>query len=61
VIATNAPVDMLVDQVFNFPTFAEAWRVAALDVIRQRSDAARARPAATGLSDDAWDDAVAAI
>jgi NAD(P) transhydrogenase len=61
VIATGAPVDMLVDQVFNFPTFAEAWRVAALDVIRQRGDALRTRPTVTGLPDDTWGDTVAAI
>ncbi len=29
-------VDVFVDQIFNFPTFAEAYREAALDVIRQR-------------------------
>jgi len=59
-IAHDAAVDILVDQVFNFPTFAEAWRVAALDVIRQRGGArdAAARPAA---DDDAWDETIAAI
>jgi NAD(P) transhydrogenase len=30
-------VDAFVDQIFNFPTFAEAYRVAALDVIAQRA------------------------
>ncbi|MDA1265006.1 MAG: FAD-dependent oxidoreductase, partial [Planctomycetota bacterium] len=30
-------VDVFVDQIFNFPTFAEAYRVAALDVIAQRA------------------------
>ena len=59
-IAHDAAVDVLVDQVFNFPTFAEAWRVAALDVIRQRTvpGQGRATPAA---DEDAWGDAIAAI
>ncbi len=35
-------VDALVDHVFNFPTLAEAYRVAALDVVRQRVPAAAA-------------------
>jgi NAD(P) transhydrogenase len=29
-------VDCFVDNIFNFPTLAEAYRVAALDVVRQR-------------------------
>jgi NAD(P) transhydrogenase len=29
-------VDSFVDNIFNFPTLAEAYRVAALDVVRQR-------------------------
>ena len=33
------PIDVFVDQIFNFPTFAEAYRVAALDVIAQRAAA----------------------
>jgi NAD(P) transhydrogenase len=61
-IAHDAPVDILVDQVFNFPTLAEAWRVAALDVIRQRPAALRpGAPAGAPPEDDAWSDAVAAI
>jgi NAD(P) transhydrogenase len=60
-IAIDAPVDILVDQVFNFPTFAEAWRVAALDVIRQRNLALRPRSAAADPADDPWGDACAAI
>lgn len=31
------PVDVFVDQIFNFPTFAEAYRRAALDVVAQRA------------------------
>jgi NAD(P) transhydrogenase len=34
-------VDDLVDHVFNFPTLAEAYRVAALDVVGQRERRAR--------------------
>ena len=29
-LALGAPVDFLVDNVFNYPTFAEAYKVAAL-------------------------------
>ena len=36
-IATEAPVDVFVESIFNFPTLAEAYRVAALDVQRQRA------------------------
>jgi NAD(P) transhydrogenase len=32
----GAEVDTFVDNIFNFPTLAEAYRVAALDVVRQR-------------------------
>ncbi len=34
-IINHANVDMFVETTFNFPTFAEAYRVAALDVIHQ--------------------------
>ncbi len=36
-------VDVYVENIFNFPTLAEAYRVAALDVIRQRRPVALAR------------------
>lgn len=35
-IRNGASVDVLVDSIFNFPTFAEAYRVAALDIFGQR-------------------------
>ena len=35
-IVTDCNVDSFVDNIFNFPTLAEAYRVAALDVIGQR-------------------------
>jgi len=35
-MAGGLPVDTFVDQVFNFPTYAEAYRVAALELIEQR-------------------------
>jgi NAD(P) transhydrogenase len=35
-IATQQEVDVFLDNVFNFPTFAEAYLVAALDVLAQR-------------------------
>jgi NAD(P) transhydrogenase len=34
----NAPVDIFVESIFNFPTLAEAYRVAALAVIGQRAN-----------------------
>lgn len=36
-ILSNATVDIFVESIFNFPTLAEAYRVAALAVIGQRS------------------------
>jgi NAD(P) transhydrogenase len=41
-IAAGQDVDVFVDNVFNFPTFAEAYLVAALDVLGQRHCLARA-------------------
>jgi NAD(P) transhydrogenase len=32
----GATIDAFVDNVFNFPTLAEAYRVAALDILGQR-------------------------
>ena len=32
----GAEVDGFVDNIFNFPTLAEAYRVAALDIVLQR-------------------------
>jgi NAD(P) transhydrogenase len=39
-LATGLEVDAFVDMIFNFPTLAEAYRVAALDVVKQRLRAA---------------------
>src|SRR5271165_2872992 len=36
-IATGATADFFVDQIFNFPTMSEAYRIAAFDVLKQRS------------------------
>ncbi len=36
-IAARHPVDAFVDNIFNFPTYAEAYLVAALDLIEQRA------------------------
>jgi len=41
-IAAEQPVDVFLDNVFNFPTFAEAYLVAALDVLEQRNALKRA-------------------
>lgn len=35
-LLTNASVDIFVESIFNFPTLAEAYRVAALDIIGNR-------------------------
>jgi NAD(P) transhydrogenase len=32
----GAPVDLFVENIFNFPTYAEAYRVAALDILGQK-------------------------
>ncbi len=36
-LIANQPIDVFVDQIFNFPTLAEAYRVAAFDIAKQRS------------------------
>jgi pyruvate/2-oxoglutarate dehydrogenase complex dihydrolipoamide dehydrogenase (E3) component len=36
-LVTGASIDVFVDNVFNFPTLAEAYRVAALDVVGKRA------------------------
>jgi NAD(P) transhydrogenase len=36
-IATGATAEFFLDQVFNFPTMTEAYRVAAFDVMKQRA------------------------
>jgi NAD(P) transhydrogenase len=38
-IAEGATADFFVEQVFNFPTMTEAYRIAAFDVLKQRSAA----------------------
>ncbi|HZF16201.1 MAG TPA: Si-specific NAD(P)(+) transhydrogenase [Steroidobacteraceae bacterium] len=49
-LATDATIDRFVDNVFNFPTLAEAYRVAALDIVRQRP-ARSSLPAITDKGD----------
>ena len=58
-LAGEADVDTFVDQVFNFPTYAEAYRVAALDVVRQRRNVAA--PSVETSVETGWEDAIAAI
>jgi NAD(P) transhydrogenase len=36
-VATGASADFFVEQIFNFPTMTEAYRIAAFDVLKQRS------------------------
>ena len=38
-LVTQQPVDIFVENIFNFPTLAEAYRIGALAVIAQRSAA----------------------
>jgi NAD(P) transhydrogenase len=38
-IAMSATVDFFVEQIFNFPTMTEAYRIAAFDVMKQRNEA----------------------
>lgn len=40
-IAAAASVDFFVEQIFNFPTMTEAYRIAAFDVIKQRAERPR--------------------
>jgi NAD(P) transhydrogenase len=44
-IATGETAEFFVEQIFNFPTMTEAYRVAAFDVIKQRSARNVAPPA----------------
>ncbi|GKS58677.1 NAD(P)(+) transhydrogenase [Nitrospira sp.] len=37
VLLNGNPVDTFVESIFNFPTYAEAYRIAALDIVKQRS------------------------
>ncbi|MFT7130134.1 MAG: NAD(P) transhydrogenase, partial [Gammaproteobacteria bacterium] len=36
-LLSNMDIDAFVDNIFNFPTMAEAYRVAALHIVGQRS------------------------
>jgi NAD(P) transhydrogenase len=45
-IAEGATADFFVEQIFNFPTMTEAYRIAAFDVLKQRA----AAPAAVKLA-----------
>jgi NAD(P) transhydrogenase len=36
-IANGATADFFIEQIFNFPTMTEAYRIAAFDVLKQRS------------------------
>jgi NAD(P) transhydrogenase len=38
-IATGATADFFIEQIFNFPTMSEAYRIAAFDVLKRRSAA----------------------
>lgn len=51
-LAAELDVDAYVDNVFNFPTMAEAYRIAALDIVKQRG---------RHMTTDTVSDAVAAV
>jgi NAD(P) transhydrogenase len=36
-IAAGATADFFIEQIFNFPTMSEAYRIAAFDILKQRS------------------------
>jgi NAD(P) transhydrogenase len=38
-IAAGACADFFIEQIFNFPTMTEAYRIAAFDILKQRSQA----------------------
>jgi len=42
-IATGQTAEFFVEQIFNFPTMTEAYRVAAFDVLKQRVSKIAAR------------------
>ncbi len=50
-IAAQLDVDAFIDNVFNFPTMAEAYRVAALDIARQRRTATGNEAVAAAVAD----------
>jgi NAD(P) transhydrogenase len=35
-IAAGATADFFIEQIFNFPTMTEAYRIAAFDILKQR-------------------------
>jgi NAD(P) transhydrogenase len=43
-IASKATAEFFIEQIFNFPTMTEAYRIAAFDVMKQRAAAADALP-----------------
>jgi len=49
-LAAELDVDAYVDNVFNFPTMAEAYRIAALDVVKQRGRVSSSEVVADVLS-----------
>jgi NAD(P) transhydrogenase len=49
-LAAELDVDAYVDNVFNFPTMAEAYRVAAFDIVKQRGKISTNEPVADAVS-----------
>ncbi len=51
-VAMGQSADFFIEQVFNFPTMTEAYRIAAFDVLKQRSMLQAAPHAGAGLNDE---------
>jgi NAD(P) transhydrogenase len=49
-LAAELDVDAYVDNVFNFPTMAEAYRIAAFDIVKQRGRITTSEPVADAVS-----------
>jgi NAD(P) transhydrogenase len=49
-IASGATADFFIEQIFNFPTMTEAYRIAAFDILKQRSHARQLPRRAAGAA-----------
>jgi NAD(P) transhydrogenase len=49
-IAIGASAEFFIEQIFNFPTMTEAYRIAAFDILKQRT----VKSAATNWAGGAW-------
>jgi NAD(P) transhydrogenase len=49
-IANHASADFFIEQIFNFPTMTEAYRIAAFEVMKQRAGRARSDEPASAVA-----------